>query len=104
MKANDFHVNIINGKDFISEILEAVKKGTLKEPFYPKDIKKAVPGWGIRTYIQFPWKHCLQNKDLDTTALFYYIGEDYPEPKNPIYQNRLYRLLRNSDVNQFLVN
>jgi len=94
---NEFHQNVLNGKSLIIEILEAVIKGNLMEPFYLDDIKNAVPGWANQTYHVFPWKHCLQNPDCETTALFYYVGPNTPEPRNPPYRKRKYRLLRKLD-------
>jgi len=98
MSGNDYHQNVLRGKTLIMEILNAVKKGTLREPFYPNDIKKAVPGWANQTYHMFTWKHCLQNPDCETTALFYYMGDSLPKPRNPPYRKRKYRLLRKSDL------
>ena len=63
----------------------------------PDDIKKAVGGWANQTYHAFPWKHCLQNPDCETTALFYYMGDSSPKLRNPPYRKRKYRLLRKSD-------
>ncbi len=97
MSMNEFHDNVLNGKALITEMLDAVVKGILSEPFYPDDIKKAIPGWANQTYHIFPWKHCQQNPDCETTALFYYMGPNLPEPRNPPYRKRKYRLLRESD-------
>ena len=97
MSLNEFHRNVLNGKTLITEILNAVLKGNLREPFYPDDIKKAVGGWANQTYHAFPWKHCLQNPDRETTTLFYYMGDSPPKPRNPPYRKRKYRLLRKSD-------
>ena len=94
---DDFHQNVRSGKEFITAILKAVEGGSLREPFYPSDIKEAVPGWANQTYHVFPWKHCLQNPDRETSALFYYMGDGIPEPRNPPYRSRKYRLLRKSD-------
>jgi len=97
MSMNEFHHNVLKGKDLITKILDAIVKGSLSEPFSPDDIKIAVPGWANQTYHLFPWKHCLQNPDSDTTALFYYVGPNTPEPRKPPYRKRKYRLLRKSD-------
>ena len=95
---SNFHRNILYGKQFINEILNAVKSGELKEPFDPYDIEDAVPGWDEKTYRLFPWKHCLQNPNLETTALFFYMGNSVPGPRNPPYKDRKYRLLREGDT------
>ena len=97
MSMNEFHHNVLNGKALITDILNAVVEGNLREPFYPDDIKKVVPGWANQTYHVFPWKHCTQNPDCNATALFYYMGPHIPEPRNPPYRKRKYRLLRESD-------
>ncbi|MBL7168220.1 hypothetical protein ISS40_06060 [Candidatus Bathyarchaeota archaeon] len=97
MSGREFHRNVLNGKDLITEILDAVEKGKLTEPFYPDDIKRAVPGWANQTYHVFPWKHCLQNPDCETTALFYSMDRNVPRPRNPPYRQRKYRLLRKTD-------
>lgn len=94
----DFHPNVRRGKEFISKILKAVIEGKLKEPFTPIDIQKAVLGYSPSTYKLFPWKHCLQNPKRKTTALFYYVGETPPKPRDPPYEKRKYRLLRSSDT------
>lgn len=93
----DLHPNVRYGGNFISDIRRAVERGKLKEPFTPEDIRRAVFGYALGTYILFPWKHCLQNPGRITTALFYYVGKKPPEPRNPSYRKRKYRLLRNSD-------
>ncbi len=95
---SDFHPNVLNGKQFIQEILRAVRLGKLKEPFKPCDIKNAVPGWDEKTYNLFPWKHCLQNPSIETTPLFYYVGKGVPQPRKPPYKDRKYRLLRDDDM------
>lgn len=92
------HPNVLEGKDLIREISDAVVDGKLNEPFYPRDIKKAVPGWNDTTYKLFPWKHCLQNPNRETTALFFYCGLSVPKPRNPPYKDRYYRLLREDDL------
>ena len=95
---NEFHQDVLNGKKMITQIREAVVKNKLIEPFYPSDIKKAVPGWANQTYHVFPWKHCLQNPECDTTTLFFYVDGKPPRPRNPPYRKRKYRLLRRTDV------
>jgi hypothetical protein len=95
----NFHQNVLNGRQLVQEILNAVVSGKLKEPFYPRDIAVAVPGWDEKTYKLFPWKHCLQNPNIETTPLFFYVGPGVPRPRNPRYEERKYRLLRVSDTN-----
>ena len=98
MNAEDFHQSVSDGRKFIQDILNAVKMGRLKEPFFPDDIKRAVPLWNKGTYKLFPWKHCLQNPERRTTALFFYSGKEVPHLRNPPYKDRQYRLLRENDV------
>lgn len=69
-------------KDFASEIYAAVRKGQLKEPFGPADVKRACPGWAERTYSVFLPKHRVGNPS-GTTELF----EQLP--------SGLYRTLKN---------
>ncbi len=92
------HPLVLFGKELIREISDAVIVGKLNEPFYPRDIKRAVPGWDDKTYNLFPWEHCLQNPSRETTALFFYCGLDIPKPRNPPYKDRNYRLLREDDL------
>jgi hypothetical protein len=53
-------------KDFASEIYTAVRKGRLKEPFGPADVRRACPGWAERTYGVFLPKHRVGNPGGDT--------------------------------------
>ena len=39
------------------EIVKAIKRGRLKEPFSNNDFKNACPGFGEGTYNAFLWKH-----------------------------------------------
>lgn len=94
---NKFHKNVTNGRKLIQQILNAVRSRRLIEPFYPAGIREAVPGWKETTYKSFPWKHCLQNPNLATTPLFYYVGSGIPRPREPPYEERKYRLLRKND-------
>lgn len=98
MDKQNFHSNVLHGKQFITEILNVVRSGSLKEPFYPRNIEVAVPGWDYKTYRLFPWKHCLQKPHSNDTPLFFYVGKDIPRPRNPTYENRKYRLLRENDT------
>lgn len=99
-KEENFHRNVLSGKKFIREILNAVRIGKLKEPFYPENIRNIVKGYAEQTYKLFPWKHCLQNSNRTTTALFYYMGERLPKPRSPTYEKRIYRLLRHNDFSK----
>ena len=96
-RKKDFHSNVLKGKDLINDIFKAVCNGKLVEPFYPKDIKKAIPDWNDKTYNLFPWKHCLQKPNRKDTALFFYCEEGIPEPRKPPYKERKYRLLREGE-------
>ena len=42
---------------FYREIVEAIKKGKLTEPFTANDVRKACPGWGVNIYNVFLPKH-----------------------------------------------
>ena len=44
-----------------SEIVHAIKKGTLKEPFTNDDFRRACPGLGKGTYNAFLHKHRKDN-------------------------------------------
>lgn len=79
--------------------MNRVVSGRLQEPFYPRNIQLSVPGFVEKTYRQFPWKHCFQNPKLGKNSpLFYYMGGGTPSPRNPPYENRKYRLLREDDT------
>lgn len=51
---------------FIAEIRNAVKRGRLKEPFTPEDVRRACPGFAPRTYNTFLPKHRRGNPGGDT--------------------------------------
>lgn len=42
---------------FAEDIRNAVRSGSLKEPFRASDVKLACPGWAERTYSVFLAKH-----------------------------------------------
>jgi hypothetical protein len=56
-------------KAFASEIYAAVKSGKLKQPFNAQSAKRACPGSGENTYLNFFSKHCVGNPS-GTTELF----------------------------------
>jgi hypothetical protein len=56
-------------KDFASQIYAAVRRGRLKEPFGPDDVRRACPGWAMATYTVFLSKHRVGNPGK-TTELF----------------------------------
>ena len=43
-------------------IINAVKNGTLNEPFTKEDFEQACPGFGRGTYNAFLWKHQVGNR------------------------------------------
>jgi hypothetical protein len=47
-------------------LVQAVKKGTIKEPFIVADFQKACPGFGKGTYKAFPYKHRVGNRGRET--------------------------------------
>jgi hypothetical protein len=49
-------------------IVQAVRAGSLKEPFSKKDFEAACPGFRPGTYNAFLWKHCRGNGN--TSELF----------------------------------
>jgi hypothetical protein len=53
-------------KQFASEIVAAVKRGRLREPFNAEDVKRACPGWGDHTYGVFLPKHAVGNPGKNT--------------------------------------
>jgi hypothetical protein len=59
----------IKVKDFASQIYSAVGDGRLKEPFGPDDVRRACPGWAVKTYTVFLSKHRVGNPGK-TTELF----------------------------------
>ena len=60
-------------RDFATQIYAAVKKGRLKEPFGPDDVRRACPGWAQRTYTNFLPKHAVGNPSK-TSELFQRVG------------------------------
>jgi len=50
-------------------LVQAAKKGTIKEPFRVADFQKACPGFGKGTYRAFLYKHRVGN-NLHNTELF----------------------------------
>lgn len=48
-------------KEFASQIYSAVRAQRLKEPFNPDDVRRACPGWALRTYTVFLAKHRVGN-------------------------------------------
>jgi hypothetical protein len=63
-------------KEFGSEIYEAVRSGTLNEPFNAAMVKKACPGWADRSYRTFLAKHAVGNPDSNT-ELFVRAGRGF---------------------------
>ena len=47
-------------------LVQAAKKGTIKEPFTVADFQKACPGFGKGTYRAFLYKHRVGNRGQET--------------------------------------
>jgi len=95
--ANELHSNVFKVGKLIKNITEAVIRGDLKEPFFPRNIHNVLPNWPDKTYIRFPWLHRLQNPKIKETALFFYCGDGIPKARNPKSKDHKYRLLRKND-------
>jgi hypothetical protein len=53
-------------KEFASQIYNAVKAGRLNESFGPDDVRRACPGWALKTYTVFLSKHAVDNPGKNT--------------------------------------
>ncbi len=60
-------------------------KGTLKEPFRPKDVRRILPGWPYAWYFSFLAQNCADNQPDGRKAMFLRVGRGE------------YRLSRNVD-------
>ena len=60
-------------RELASEIYEAVRNGTLRQPFNAAAVREACPGWADHTYGVFLPKHAVGNGH--TTELFIRVGE-----------------------------
>jgi hypothetical protein len=49
-----------------SSLVNAIKMGTIKEPFTIADFQKACPGFGKGTHKAFPYKHRAGNRGQET--------------------------------------
>jgi len=68
-------------KRLATQIYKAVKEGRLVEPFSPKDVRTACPGWAYNTYSTFLSKHKLGNPT--DTELFEQVEGLYRTLKPP---------------------
>nr|WP_247876674.1 hypothetical protein [Ochrobactrum sp. CM-21-5] len=62
------------GQQVYQLINDAIRvKGTLSEPFKPKDVRRVAPGWPYPRYFSFIAENCTDNQP-DDTALFVRVG------------------------------
>ena len=62
---------------FVEDIRQAIRRGTLAKRFRGADVRKACPGWSDRTYTNFLPKHRLDNPGGYTTYFHQHADGSY---------------------------